>query len=116
MAQKQSNRYANPFAVQDLDNLNNDPNVHIYPKIEVEDHLTRIIKGKDPRYENVQGNAYANINEQIAQQLLDANGRPLKMLNLKPSVSPKRNNLGQQFVPHLNLGKFYKILLEIIME
>lgn len=112
MAQKQSNRYANPFALQGIDNVNNDPNVHIYPKLEVQDHLTRIIKGKDPRNENLQDNAYANINEQIAQQLLDANGRPLKMLNLKPEVSPNRKNLGQQFVPHLSLGKFKFLFLK----
>ena len=96
--------YINPFDTSS--NLPNDPNLKIYPKLDVQDNLTRIIQGKDPRMKlnnpgNFEGshNSYEAMNKQIADSLLSKNHDQLKLLQVKPEtqgVDPQ-----QKYAPHL---------------
>jgi hypothetical protein len=102
--------YSNPFSVPGKKNP--DSNVRLYPKLDVQDNLTRIIHGKEPgassldpgRFEG-SPSAYSAVNEQIANRLLAKNLEPMKLLQVKPEIQGVGLEAPQKYVPHLNLSK-----------
>ena len=94
-----------------------DINYHIYPKLNVQDDLSRIIQGKNEKGkqgEDFKGNlnAFSNVNEQIAQRLLDQNGEPMRLLQVKPGVDGVAQQPLQRYAPYLDQSKF---LFTVIM-
>ncbi|CAI2360051.1 unnamed protein product [Moneuplotes crassus] len=92
--------YQNPFVVGQSQ-LDEDINHHVYPKLEVQDNLTRIIQGKEEsKVENLQADAFGNINHQIAQRIIGTGQNDLKMLKVKPEKDTK-----QKYAAHNKQGK-----------
>ena len=102
--------YVNPFGAPTQ--MPNDPNVKLYPKLEVQDNLTRIVQGKDPRLKlnnpgDFEGShsAYSAMNQQIAHSLLAKNSEQLKLLQVKPELQAVGAESPQKYAPHAQLSK-----------
>lgn len=95
-------KYQNPFSAS-LAQDSSDINHHIYPKLQVEDGLSRIIQGKEEtKIDDLQADHFGNINHQIAGRILDKDQNNLRMLQLKPE-----KDTDQKYTSHSVQSKIF---------